>query len=209
MGSGCCTARTHRPSSRGRLGRPPCTPDRGFESSVCFEFVLGCGMRRWSVSWSPSTVHRLSLPLLCACPPCAEPTDPAGEGSFLGSPFCSIGQGVCVHASAMPFCLLWPCSVLGARQHESSSFVLSQDCCGFWDPWVFRGNFRVICSSSVKNATGSSVGLSVRVDLNSVSSCSPWGRRAISCGCVFSLSQQRIHFQVPVFTPQLNLLTCV
>ena len=40
-----------------------------------------------------------------------------------------------------------------SRKHDTSSFVLSQDCCGCCLSW-FHTNFRIISSSSMKNGIG-------------------------------------------------------
>ena len=45
------------------------------------------------------------------------------------------------------------------RQYDASSFILSQGCFGYLDLLWFHTNFRILCSSSVKNAMGILIGI--------------------------------------------------
>ena len=50
------------------------------------------------------------------------------------------------------------------RQVDSSSFILlSQDCFGYQDFLYFHTNCEIICSSSVKNTSGSLIGIALNL----------------------------------------------
>ena len=90
-----------------------------FKSSVHFEFVLVCGVRRWSsftfshVSAQFSQYHllkRLSLPHCTFLPPLSNINWPYSHGLISGL-FYSIDVYIC-YANTMLFWLLWSCSIV-------------------------------------------------------------------------------------------------
>ena len=121
-----------------------------FKSLIHFEFILVCGVRRQScfiflhVSAQSSQHHILNKLSLAHCM-CLFPllTDYKGMGLFLGSLFCSINLSVHFYATTRLFWLLWPYSILyfHIRLHDSSNFVLFQDCCCFAGPFVIPYTF--------------------------------------------------------------------
>ena len=46
---------------------------------------------------------------------------------------------------------------------SSSSILLSQDCFGYSSFFVFHTNLEIICSSSVKNTSGSLIGIALNL----------------------------------------------
>ena len=46
---------------------------------------------------------------------------------------------------------------------SSSSILLSQDCCGYLGAFAFHLNCEIFCSSSVKNAIGNLIGITLNL----------------------------------------------
>ena len=91
-----------------------------FRSLIHFEFILVCGIRRWSsfiflqisVQFSQhNLLNKLSLDH-CICLLPLSNIDHRGVDLFLGSLFSSIDVCVCFYVSTMLFWLLWPCSIV-------------------------------------------------------------------------------------------------
>ena len=92
-----------------------------FGSSVHFEFILVCGIRRLSsfiflhISAQFSQHHlsnKLSLPHCMCLLLCWMLIIYKGVGLFLGSLFCSNDLCVCFYASTRLFWLQWPCNTV-------------------------------------------------------------------------------------------------
>ena len=109
----------------------------------------------WHVDVSfPSTVcwRDDPFPIVHSWHPCWRLVYHTFMSLFLGCMFCSI----LVYMSAfmsIPYCFDYYSFVVQSvsRKHDTSSFVLSQDCCGYCLSW-FHINFRIISSSSMKMA---------------------------------------------------------
>ena len=85
-------------------------------------------------------------------------------GLFLGSLFCSIDLCVCFCVST--YCFDYCSLVAQSKVREcdsSTSVLLSQDCVGYLGSFVFHTNFKIICSSSVKNAIGILIGIALNL----------------------------------------------
>ena len=91
-----------------------------FKSLIYFEFILVCGVRKWSSFFFLHMSvqffkHHLLSKLSLAHSMCLLPQsniDYKGMGLFLGSAFCSIDLQVCFYASTILFWLLWPYSIV-------------------------------------------------------------------------------------------------
>ena len=139
-----------------------------FKSLSHFEFIFAYGVR---VCSNFIDLHvAVQLPHLsfshCKFLPLLSKIDCRCVGLFLGSLLCSIGPYICFCASTM--CCFDYCSfVVLSEVWEGyiSCFVLfPQDCFGnilglLW----FHVNFRVICSSSVKNVMGNLIGIALNL----------------------------------------------
>ena len=86
-------------------------------------------------------------------------------GLFLVSLFCSIDLCVCFCACAVLFFDCYSLVVyFDVRECVTSSSVLfSQDCFGYLGSFWFHINFRIICSSSVKNVLGILIGIALNL----------------------------------------------
>ena len=91
-----------------------------FKSLIHFEFILVCGVRRWSsfifctrLSNFPNIIYWIDClyPIVCSCLLCQVLIDHKGVGLFGGFLFCSIDLYMCFDTSTMVFWLLCPCSI--------------------------------------------------------------------------------------------------
>ena len=93
-------------------------------------------------------------------------TDPLVVGPFLGSLFCSIDP--CVYFGPVPYCLDDYSFVIQpeVQNCDASSFgFLFQDCFRYLGLFWFHTNFRLVCSSSVKNAGVILIGIKLNMQI--------------------------------------------
>ena len=83
---------------------------------------------------------------------------------FLGSVFCSTDLYVFFGARTIWFDYSSFAVYFEIKKHDTSILVLlSQDCFATHDNLWFHTNFRIVCSSSVKIATGILIGITLNL----------------------------------------------
>ena len=102
----------------------------------------------------PSTIYwrDYPFPIVYSWYLCCKLIDHICMGLFLGSLFCSIDLCVCFCASTILFWLLLLCSIVLNWECGPSHFVFLKNALVIWSLLWFHTNFRIVCSSSVKNA---------------------------------------------------------
>ena len=80
-------------------------------------------------------------------------------GLFLGCLFCFIDLCVCFYANTILFWLLQLCNLKSGNGMPPAVFFLKIAL----SIWRFYANFRIVCSSSLKNAFGILVGITVNL----------------------------------------------
>ena len=83
-----------------------------FKSLIHFEFILVCGVRRWSSFCQHHLLNKLSLAHCMCLLLCQILIGYKSVGLFLGCLFSSIDLCVCFYASTMLFWLLWTYSAV-------------------------------------------------------------------------------------------------
>ena len=128
------------------------------------------------------------------------------QGIFLGSLFYSPGLHICLYSSHMFFCLLYLWKIWNPKS-EFSSFVLFQDCSGFWGSLWFLMNFSMDFSVFAKKIV---IGILVEIAGESVDhfeeyylnikSSNPWTWDVFPFIFIFNFFQQCFAvFSVQIF----------
>ena len=145
-----------------------------FKCLIHFEFILVCGVRRWSsfISFHVSVpcsqdhlLNKLSLAHCMCLLPLSNINRLKGMGLFLGSLFCPNDLCFCMYASTMLFWLIWFYNLILGSMIPPTSFFFLRIAIAMWGLLWFHINFWNVCSSSVEYVIGIWIGIALNLKI--------------------------------------------
>ena len=142
-----------------------------FKSLIHFELIIVYGKRKWSsfillhVAVQFSQHHllkRLSFPHCIFLAPLSQINWPCMHGLFLG---CSVSL-ICMSVF-MPvlYCFDYYSFVISGSMMSPTLFFFLKIALDIWGLRWFRTNFRIVCSTLVKNAIGILIGIALNLQI--------------------------------------------